>query len=215
MASMLTDADWGPVTEPGKRLCGRPRVDNRACLKGILWILRTGAGTTKPIYSSFELPKFLGETSAGSLPASYPNGLTCWRRLGDWRRAYAPLARANENAQLPEATRLKRGLRGSNITLAEKGIVPSTRHTKARGQSAWHLVDEQRISLGVYLSSLSTAEVALAETTIAQVAIPTGRHRRPPLEAAANRGRSRMHQPRRPGATPPPWYRCDRTVAPQ
>lgn len=43
------------------------------------------------------------------------------------------------------------------------------------------LVDGQGVPLGVHLSAASTAEVSLAETTLAQVAVPTGR-----------RGRSRM-----------------------
>jgi transposase len=53
------------------------------------------------------------------------------------------------------------------------------------------LVDGQGVPLGVHLSSASTAEVSLAETTLAQVAVPTGRRGRPrmkPQRIVADRG---------------------------
>jgi len=48
---------------------GRPRVDDRACLVGILFVLRTGIAWR-------DLP---GEIGA--------SGVTCWRRLRDWQHA--------------------------------------------------------------------------------------------------------------------------------
>ena len=48
---------------------GRPRVDDRACLVGIVFVLRTGIAWR-------DLP---GEIGAG--------GVTCWRRLRDWQQA--------------------------------------------------------------------------------------------------------------------------------
>lgn len=44
---------------------GRPRADDRACLEGILHVLRSGA--------AWHL-----------LPKDYPSYPTCWRRLNDW-----------------------------------------------------------------------------------------------------------------------------------
>src|SRR5436190_9477013 len=55
--------------EPPKPKGGRPRVPDRACLSGIVFVLRTG------------LPwEYLpAEVGSGS-------GMTCWRRLRDWQQ---------------------------------------------------------------------------------------------------------------------------------
>lgn len=64
-----TDSDGLPP-EPPKPLGGRPRVSDRACLTGILFVLKTG---TPWEY----LPQ---EMNCGC-------GMTCWRRLRDWETA--------------------------------------------------------------------------------------------------------------------------------
>src|SRR5438105_13366602 len=53
---------------PGKR--GRPPVDDRACLTGSVFVLRSGIPWEM-------LPQELGSGS----------GMTCWRRLRDWQEA--------------------------------------------------------------------------------------------------------------------------------
>ena len=72
---LLPDALWDliepllPLAPP--RLRGvRPRVPDRACLTGILFVLRSGVPWQMP-------PQELG---CGS-------GMTCWRRLRDWQHA--------------------------------------------------------------------------------------------------------------------------------
>ena len=72
---LLTDELWERIRphlppEPPKPKGGRPRVSDRACLTGILFVLKTG---TPWEY----LPREMG---CGS-------GMTCWRRLRDWQAA--------------------------------------------------------------------------------------------------------------------------------
>jgi len=76
MAKLLvSDELWsvvGPLLpKPGpKKKDGRPRIPDRACLTGIVFVLRTGMPWEY-------LPQELG---CGS-------GMTCWRRLRDWQEA--------------------------------------------------------------------------------------------------------------------------------
>jgi transposase len=73
--ALISDALWAVVEpllppEPAKPRGGRPRMSDRACLSGILFVLRSGIPWEM-------LPKEMG---CGS-------GMTCWRRLRDWQRA--------------------------------------------------------------------------------------------------------------------------------
>jgi transposase len=66
----LTDAMWEKLEPmlprlPKSKKGGRPWADNRRCLEGILWVLKTGA-------------------SWHDLPEEYPSPSTCWRRMYMW-----------------------------------------------------------------------------------------------------------------------------------
>lgn len=72
---LVSDELWAAIApllppEPPKPKGGRPRVSDRACLAGILFVLRTGIPWEW-------LPVEMG---CGS-------GMTCWRRLRDWQAA--------------------------------------------------------------------------------------------------------------------------------
>jgi transposase len=56
--------------EPPKPKGGRPRVPDRACLTGIVFVLKTGLAWE-------DLPQEMG---CGC-------GMTCWRRLSEWEQA--------------------------------------------------------------------------------------------------------------------------------
>jgi transposase len=71
---MLSDHVWQKIkpllVEPPKNARGgRPRMDDRACLAGVIHVLRTGVRWQR-------LPSEMG---CGS-------GMTCWRRLRAWQR---------------------------------------------------------------------------------------------------------------------------------
>ncbi len=74
-APLVSDALWALIEpllppDPPKPKGGRPRLDDRAALTGILFVLRTGI--------PWELLPV--EMGCGS-------GMTCWRRLHEWHRA--------------------------------------------------------------------------------------------------------------------------------
>jgi transposase len=67
---MLTDEQWERIApffpkHPPSPKGGRPRADDRECLEGILWLIRTGARWQ-------------------DIPVDLPSGSTCWRRLQEW-----------------------------------------------------------------------------------------------------------------------------------
>ena len=69
----LTDELWNEMrpllpVRPPRPKGGRPPVDDRACMAGILHLLRTGC--------TWE-----------DIPAEYPSGTTCWRRMSEWTKA--------------------------------------------------------------------------------------------------------------------------------
>src|SRR3982751_737571 len=72
---LVTDELWAAVEpllpeEPPKPNGGRPRIDDRKVLTGILFVLKSGIPWEM-------LPQEMG---CGS-------GMTCWRRLRDWQKA--------------------------------------------------------------------------------------------------------------------------------
>ena len=72
---LVTDELWEVIEpllpeEPPKPKGGRPRIDNRAALTGIIFVLKSGIPWEM-------LPQEMG---CGS-------GMSCWRRLKEWQEA--------------------------------------------------------------------------------------------------------------------------------
>ena len=75
VAALISDDLWNliaPLLPPArfKLKGGRPRIPDRACLRGVVFVLLTGIPWEV-------LPRELGRGS----------GMICWRRLRDWQEA--------------------------------------------------------------------------------------------------------------------------------
>jgi transposase len=122
----LSDKQWEliekqlPAAKP-KPKGGRPRVSDRQCFEGILWILWTGAPWS-------ELPREYGSLS------------TVWRRLRAWEEAgvflnlwRAFLAQLNDRHKI----RWDECFADGSFAPAKKGALKSERLSAARAQSGW------------------------------------------------------------------------------
>jgi len=127
MATLLTDVQWAKIRPllPSHRPStqgGRPRADDRGCLEGILWVLRTGARWR-------------------DLPERYPSPATCWRRLGEWQRQdvwltvwRAFLSDLDSRGQLDWSE----AFLDATFAPAKKGALASGSHARVRAQSSWY-----------------------------------------------------------------------------
>jgi transposase len=100
---------------------GRPRVEDRRCVAGILWSLWTGAQWSE-------------------LPRRYASPSTCWRRLKSWEETgillklwRAFLAQLND----PQQRRWDECLVDGSFLPAKRGGPKSARPSGARAQSGW------------------------------------------------------------------------------
>lgn len=123
---VLTDEQWERIKpfipQPRKTTKGgRPRADDRACLEGILWVLRSGARWR-------------------DLPERFPSPSTCWRRLVEWetedvlvRIWQAFLDTLNEKGLLDWEEVFVDG----TFSPAKKGALASEKPNVERVQSGW------------------------------------------------------------------------------
>jgi transposase len=123
----LTDEQWDIVEpllpKPAKRADGkgRPRVDNRAILNGILWVMRTGA----PWHD---------------MPNRYPPYQTCHRRFQEWVKAgtfEAVLRRLVEDVKERGDLDLTECFIDGTFVMAKKGAQGWEKPSGARVQSSW------------------------------------------------------------------------------
>jgi transposase len=125
---LLTDAQWSLIEpllpEPKRRKDnrGRPWASNRACLEGILWVLRTGAAW-----------RFL--------PDKYPSPATCWRRLKQWGEediwldAWRALLGTLDGKGLLQ---WEESFLDGSFAPAKKGALQLVKPSVARARSGWY-----------------------------------------------------------------------------
>ena len=122
----LSNAQWAAIRVhlPAPKASfrgGRPRVEDRRCVEGILWILWTGSPWS-------ELPKRYGSPS------------TCWRRLKHWEETgillklwRVFLAQLNDQQKI----RWDECFADGSFAPAKKGGLRLARRNAARGPSGW------------------------------------------------------------------------------
>ena len=99
------------------RYPGRRRHDDRACLEGILYVLRYAIPWA-------ELPRVEG----------WPSGQTCWRRFHEWRRAGVweqLLQRMQELLEREGLTDWSRAIVDASLVDAKKGAARSHARSEA------------------------------------------------------------------------------------
>jgi transposase len=107
-----------PKVERRFRYPGRRRIDDRACLEGILYVLRYGIPWRA-------LPRLEG----------LPSGQTCWRRLDEWERAgvwAALMRRLQERLAGAERIEWSRAIVDASLVEAKRGA----RRSRARSAAA-------------------------------------------------------------------------------
>lgn len=117
----LTDKQWKKLEsllpEPEQSIKGGQHpAPNRACLEGLLWLLRSGARYK-------------------DVPKHFPSGSTCWRRLKWWYEQGALLnAWQKILGLLDKKSRLKweEGFGDGTFSPAKKGAKPLGRRKKEK-----------------------------------------------------------------------------------
>jgi len=136
----LSDRQWAVMENllpkpRAKRRAGRPAANNRACVEGILWVLRTGARWR-------------------DLPAEFPSPSTCWRRLrtweeqGVWLRAWRELLGTLDQRGL---LRWEETFLDATFFPAKKGGSRWAQQSAARARKPWYWPMAR-----VYLSEFSS-----------------------------------------------------------
>jgi transposase len=111
-----------PRVERRFRCPGRRRHDDRACLEGILCVLRSAVPWQ-------ELPAVEG----------WPSGQTCWRRFHEWQRAgvwAGLLARMQELLEREGLSDWSRAIVDASLVDAKKGAARSNARCVAAREAA-------------------------------------------------------------------------------
>ena len=137
-----------PPHEPPSEKGGRPPLDDRAALTGILFVLKTGIPWE-------DLPK---EMNCGC-------GMTCWRRLRDWQAA-GVWSRLHQSllAELQSAGKIdwsRAAIDSSTVRAVGGGEETGPNPTDRRKPGTKHhvMVDGNGIPLNVQLSGANTPDI--------------------------------------------------------
>src|SRR5919202_533174 len=181
---LVSDALWSlfaPLLppRPPRPKGGRPPLDDRAALTGILFVLKSGIPWEM-------LPQEMG---CGS-------GMTCWRRLRDWQEAGLWQAFHHKLLDLLGRAGLVDWSRCAldTASLAAKGggdqIGPNPTDRGKPGSKRHIVVDRQGIPLAVLLSAANVHDSVLLEEVIDRIPPirqPRGRPRHRPRELHADK----------------------------
>jgi transposase len=123
----LTNEQWAAMENllpkpRAKKRRGRPAADNRACVEGILWVLRVGARWR-------------------DLPRQYPSPSTCWRRLRQWEESGVWLQtwrRLLGTLDQRGLLRWEECFLDATFFPAKKGASQSVKRSAARARNAWY-----------------------------------------------------------------------------
>ena len=142
----LTDEQWFLIedlfpTPAASPHGGRPTIPPRACVEGILWILRTGARWK-------------------DLPNRFPSPTTCWRRLRDWTAAglwEQAWSRLLRRLDAEGRVNTEETFADGTFSSAKKGVNASARRKRGKGTKIMVHSDAAGVPLGVHISSASSA----------------------------------------------------------
>ena len=161
MKTQMVSDEWWAVIEPllpkeaPRPKGGRKRIERRAVLEGILYVLRTGIPWQL-------LPQELG----------WGSGMTCWRRLRDWQQAgvWAKLHHHLLN-QLGQAGKIdwSRAAVDSSSVAAPLGGAETGPNPTDRGKSGTKhhiVVDRQGIPLAVVQSGANVHDSKMLEAAV-------------------------------------------------
>jgi transposase len=180
MTFELSDSHWEVVRHhlPSKQVRskgGRPRADDRSCLNGIVWVLRTGAQWSQ-------------------MPRKYPHYSTCWRRLREWQGVgffdsiwKDVLVNLNGHNMIDWGEAFADG----SFASAKKGGEKVGKTKRGKGTKLMMITDGTGIPLSLTLESASPAEVTLIESTLSKISIGAknrrGRPRKRPQRLIADK----------------------------
>jgi transposase len=119
----LSDRQWKKLAPllpepPRSHKGGQIPAPNRACLEGLLWLLRSGARYK-------------------DIPQHFPSGSTCWRRLRWWYEQGALLAAWQTILGMLDAKgriKLEEFFADGSFASAKKGAQPSVKPSGAKGR---------------------------------------------------------------------------------